>query len=117
MPSELKAMTVGYLAAILGAIVMFLLSERKRRSPKWRVGTSVVITGASSGIGTELARIYAARGSRLLLTGRDEDRLVEVAAMCKKIAPPSTEIYVCTTDLTSPADRRSVGRIKATSLY
>lgn len=38
-----------------------------------------LITGASSGIGTELARVYARRGHDLIVTARREDRLSAVA--------------------------------------
>jgi short-subunit dehydrogenase len=44
---------------------------------------SILITGASSGIGSALARLYAAPGVRLALCGRDERRLQEVAAACR----------------------------------
>lgn len=40
------------------------------------------ITGASSGIGAALARDLAGRGSHVVLSGRDEARLAEVAADC-----------------------------------
>ena len=42
-----------------------------------------LITGASSGIGAELARIFTANGHRVALTARREDRL---AALAKEIA-------------------------------
>ena len=40
----------------------------------------VVVTGASSGIGAEVAGIIAARGARVVLIGRRADALAEVAA-------------------------------------
>ena len=44
---------------------------------------SILITGASSGIGRALAREYAAAGVRLTLVGRDAARLEAVAAECR----------------------------------
>jgi len=41
--------------------------------------TAVVITGASSGIGTELARQLAERGYNLVLVARRRERLEELA--------------------------------------
>jgi short-subunit dehydrogenase len=43
----------------------------------------IVITGASSGIGRALALAYAAPGVRLLLAGRDAQRLAEVSEACR----------------------------------
>ena len=40
----------------------------------------VVITGAGSGIGLDLARRFLAEGSRLVLNGRDKDKLERAAA-------------------------------------
>lgn len=45
--------------------------------------TTVLITGASSGIGAALARHYAAPGVTLYLTGRDAVRLRDVADTCR----------------------------------
>ena len=46
---------------------------------------SVLITGASSGIGRALAEAYAARGCRLHLTGRDATRLDPIAVVCREL--------------------------------
>lgn len=45
--------------------------------------SSIVITGASSGIGEALALDYAAPGVALALTGRDAERLDTVASACR----------------------------------
>lgn len=47
--------------------------------------TNVLITGASSGIGAALARVYAKCGARVFLWGRDEARLADVADACWRI--------------------------------
>ena len=43
---------------------------------------SVLITGASGGIGSALAEVYAGPGVRLFLHGRNQLRLSELAARC-----------------------------------
>jgi hypothetical protein len=45
---------------------------------------SILITGASSGLGAALARHYATTGSRLVLVGRHEPRLAAVADDCRR---------------------------------
>ena len=42
-------------------------------------GKTAWITGASSGIGAALAREWAARGARIILSGRDATRLTQGA--------------------------------------
>jgi short-subunit dehydrogenase len=51
---------------------------------------TILITGASSGIGAALARAYAASGVTLLLWGRDETRLNQVAAQCAALGASIT---------------------------
>ena len=44
----------------------------------------ILITGASSGIGAGLARIYAGPGVSLAISGRDKERLLAVAESCRR---------------------------------
>ncbi|MGQ9368908.1 SDR family NAD(P)-dependent oxidoreductase [Azospirillum sp. A39] len=44
---------------------------------------TIVITGASSGIGEALALAYAGPGVTLGLTGRDAERLADIARLCR----------------------------------
>ena len=48
-----------------------------------RPPSSILVTGASSGIGAALARIYAAPDTTLFLGGRDGPRLAAVAEACR----------------------------------
>ena len=43
---------------------------------------SILITGASSGIGAALAIEYATKGTHLILTGRNVKKLKEIGALC-----------------------------------
>jgi NAD(P)-dependent dehydrogenase (short-subunit alcohol dehydrogenase family) len=46
-------------------------------------GKVAVVTGANSGIGTAIAQAYAEAGARVVLTGRDEERLRLAAGTCR----------------------------------
>jgi len=67
-------------------------------SPPIPIEKVVVITGASDGIGAELARQLAARGASVVLAARREQRLREVAAQC---GPGALAVV---TDVTQRAD-------------
>ncbi|MGH3424151.1 MAG: SDR family NAD(P)-dependent oxidoreductase [Nocardioidaceae bacterium] len=65
-------------------------------------GRVALVTGASSGIGRATAHALAARGCRLLLTGRDPERLQQVADDVAGVS------WVC--DLSDPEQTRSLAR-------
>ena len=54
-----------------------------KKPSKVFIGKVVWITGASSGIGEQLAYALAACGARLVLSGRSERRLRRVLEKCK----------------------------------
>jgi hypothetical protein len=63
-------------------------------------GLTVLITGASSGIGEAFARNLAGRGANLILTARSEDNLTRIADELKKKHGISVHVF--------PADLSSI---------
>ncbi len=57
---------------------------------------TVVITGASTGIGAAAAHRFAAEGARLVLAARGKDKLDEVAA---QLQARGSEVIVVPTDI------------------
>lgn len=60
----------------------------------------VIITGASSGIGREMAYQLAEQGAKLVLASRDANRLEEVAEKCRKYS----QAVVVPTDVSKKAE-------------
>lgn len=65
---------------------------------------SILITGASSGIGEALAELYAGPGVLLALTGRDGSRLATVAERCQAKGATVLAEAVDVADRTAVAD-------------
>lgn len=66
---------------------------------------TVLITGASSGIGYEFAKIYANKGFNLVLVARNQAKLVELQNYCKTA---TNNIEVFTKDLSLPNAAKEV---------
>jgi uncharacterized protein len=60
---------------------------------------TALITGASSGIGLEFAKIFAANGNDLILVARNENKLQELASLIK--ATNNVQVKVIAADLSN----------------
>jgi short-subunit dehydrogenase len=80
--------------------------------PPPTIDTTVLITGASSGIGAELARELAARAYNVVLVARRDDRLSALAEELRLTHGIHADVEPC--DLTDPDARRDlVARLEA----
>jgi short-subunit dehydrogenase len=67
---------------------------------------TALITGASSGIGLELAKLFAADGARLILVARSVDKLEQIAAELR--ARQGADVRVLGKDLSVPGAAREL---------
>ncbi|CAG5079143.1 SDR family NAD(P)-dependent oxidoreductase [Parvicella tangerina] len=65
-------------------------------------GKHFLITGATGGIGSSCAKLLSKHGAKLTLTGRNEEKLKELASNC------NSEVTIITADLTSPDDLKAI---------
>ena len=61
----------------------------------------VLITGASSGIGKDMAKIFASKGYDLVLVARDEEKLKEVKNEILEIEKDKVKIQIISMDLSN----------------
>jgi len=81
-------------------------SPTEKKNRKTFKSKSVIITGASAGIGEQLAYKYATEGSRILLSGRRENRLQEVSKRCKELG--AQDVAYIAGDLSKEAYSKSI---------
>jgi short-subunit dehydrogenase len=87
-------------ATISGIPGIYVLATEDGTYNRVKDPRSILITGASSGIGAALARAYAAPRIHLALCGRDATRLAAVADLCRK---RGTEVIEACLDVTEAA--------------
>ena len=68
-------------------------------------GRVVVITGASSGIGEAMAKVYSKIGAKVVLGARSEEKL---AALTAEIKEAGGEAAYCAADVTKPEDCKAL---------
>ena len=75
--------------------------------------STALITGASAGLGAEFARQLAAKASRIVLVGRREDRLTELASSLRSKRPSlQLDCFKADLSLASERDRLAVWIIR-----
>ena len=62
-------------------------------------GKTVVVTGASSGIGRATARLLASRGANVVLVARSRKSLTEAERECRGVAPTGSKTLVLVADV------------------
>ncbi|KAG2455430.1 DRS7B reductase, partial [Polypterus senegalus] len=85
----------GLLPVLLGSIGVLALYQllQRVRQRTYIQDAVVVITGASSGLGRECAKVFHAAGARLVLCGRDRERLLELARELKGMADGRKKVH------------------------
>lgn len=94
-----RVLSLGLGPLAVGTVgLLILLKVIQRLRDKQNVHDKVVvITGASSGLGKECARLFHAAGARLILCGRDQKRLQQVVEELTAIPSAKTQTYApCT---------------------
>jgi uncharacterized protein len=86
-------------------------AEAEGKLLRRRRGETVLITGASSGIGRELARLFAGDGADLVLIARSEGRLRELAG--ELAAEYGVQAQVVPADLSRPGNPEEIAQTLA----
>lgn len=68
-------------------------------------GKVVIITGASSGIGKACAEVFGLKGSKIVITGRNEEKLNEATS---ELQSKGVEVVAVVSDVAQEADNQKV---------
>lgn len=55
-------------------------------------GKVVLVTGSSSGIGESTVKLFAAAGAKVVVTGRNAERIANVAKACEALSPKGLKV-------------------------
>lgn len=104
----MKIWLFSIVAAILATGASFVFFNSDSFDPASVRNRRVLVTGASTGIGEQLAYKYAELGARLVLTARRVKALREVADRCRRLGSPNVEVVPG--DMGYEEDRERVAR-------
>uniref|UniRef100_A0A914VZ53 Uncharacterized protein n=1 Tax=Plectus sambesii TaxID=2011161 RepID=A0A914VZ53_9BILA len=72
-------------------------------------GKVVIVTGASTGIGRATAELFAQRGAKVAITGRNAESLEKTRQLCEKAAGGSADkVHVVIADVTKEEDTKRI---------
>ncbi|XP_066545584.1 dehydrogenase/reductase SDR family member 7B isoform X2 [Amia ocellicauda] len=91
----------------VGVLVLYQLLQRLRHKA-YIQDAVVVITGASSGLGKDCARVFHAAGAQLVLCGRDKGRLQELVRELTGVADGRRKTYTPSTVTFDLSDTETV---------
>jgi len=94
-------------ALVAAHALFFVCDGASRVAAQPQPGLTVVVTGATRGLGKALARAFVARGDRVVLVARSQHALAQVAAELRAIAPrggDAGQIATVRCDVSSPAE-------------
>ncbi|XP_069612272.1 11-beta-hydroxysteroid dehydrogenase 1 [Ranitomeya imitator] len=74
---------------LIGILLAVYFYSGKEFKPEMLKGKRVIVTGASSGIGEQMAYHLAKMGSHILITARTEEKLKKVVEKCTKLGAAS----------------------------
>ncbi|MEH0152763.1 SDR family NAD(P)-dependent oxidoreductase [Limibacter armeniacum] len=57
-------------------------------------GNTILITGGSAGIGFEIAKLFSEKGNKVIITGRNADRLQDAARQLKNVIPFQGDVTI-----------------------
>ena len=108
-PSPQKSTSSPWLwAAGLGAAAIAASVWRNRRGTYELTGRTVLITGASRGLGLVLARRAVAEGARVAICARDEAELARARQDLLGYGGPAAQVLAVSRDLTNPQEVSSL---------
>jgi len=109
---------IGKLIILVAALIATYLSVTNTDTfePELVRGKRVLITGASTGIGEQLAYQYARHGASVFITARRENLLQEVIEKCSEIGDPHAKFGYVSADMAIMADTELVVQSAAGTL-
>ncbi len=75
-------------------------SSKRSRKTDWKPNKTALITGASSGLGYDLASIFAENGYNVVLVARNEEKLLDLANQARQMFGVSA--HVISKDISRP---------------